>query len=170
MSCERIIAIDPALRVTGFAILQRERTKISCPTHGVIKNPPKIQPSGCLLAIRQQISDLIVQYTPTAMAVEGVIFVQSYQTAITLGAARGAAILAATEKGLPVHEYAPRRAKQAVVGRGAADKTQVAFMVRALLGLTQTPSADSADAIAIGIAHFHAVDSARLRKTTLPTI
>src|SRR3954464_8424493 len=118
MSCEKIIAIDPALRVTGFAILHREGKKISCPAHGVVKNPPKIPHSGCLAAIRQQIGELIAQYEPTAMAVEGVIFVQSYQTAITLGAARGAAIIAATEKGLSVHEYAPRRAKQAVVGRG----------------------------------------------------
>jgi len=170
MSCETIIAIDPALRVTGYAILQRTGSKYACPAYGVVKNPPKIQPSGCLLAIRTQISELIVKHQPTAMAVEGVIFVQSYQTAITLGAARGAAILAATERGLPVHEYAPRRAKQAVVGRGAADKQQVAFMVRALLGLTVTPPADSADAISIGIAHFHAVDAARLRKTVLPTI
>lgn len=170
MSCEKIIAIDPALRLTGFAILLREGKKISCPSHGVVKNPPKIQPSGCLLAIREQVSELIRKFEPTAMAVEGVIFVQSYQTAITLGAARGAAILAATERGLPVHEYAPRRAKQAVVGRGAADKQQVAFMVRVLLGLTQTPPPDVADAISIGIAHFHALDAARLRKTTLPTI
>ncbi len=95
---------------------------------------------------------------------------QSYQTAITLGAARGAVILAAVQKGLPVHEYAPRRVKQAVVGRGAADKQQVAFMVRVLLGLTQTPPADAADAIAIGLTHFHAVDAARLRKIALPHI
>jgi crossover junction endodeoxyribonuclease RuvC len=170
MSCETIIAIDPALRLTGFAILRRESKNITCPLHGVVKNKPKVPPSGCLLAIREQISELILKFEPTAMAVEGVIFVQSYQTAITMGAARGAAIIAATERGLPVHEYAPKRAKQAVVGRGAADKQQVAFMVRVLLGLTQTPSADAADAISIGIAHFHAVDAARLRKTALPTI
>ena len=75
---------------------------------------------------------------------------QSYKTAILLGAARGAAILAAAERGLPVFEYAPRRIKQATVGRGAAEKNQVAFMVRALLGLTETPDPDAADALAIG--------------------
>ncbi len=105
-----------------------------------------------------------------AMAIEGVIFVQSYQTAITLGAARGAALLAAAEAGLPVHEYSPKRVKQAVVGRGAAGKAQVAFMVRALLGLTETPPADAADAIAIGITHFQALDAARARHVELPTI
>ena len=85
-------------------------------------------------------------------------------------AKRGAAILAAARHGLPVHEYAPRRVKQAVVGRGAADKRQVAFMVRVLLGMRQTPPADAADAIAIGITHFHALDAARARKVHLPTI
>ena len=86
--------------------------------------------------------------------VEGVIFVQSHRTAITLGAARGAAIVAAAERGLPIYEYAPRRVKQSVVGRGGAQKDQVAFMVRALLGLTETPAADAADALAIGLTHL----------------
>ena len=71
---------------------------------------------------------------------------------------------------MPVHEYAPRRVKQAVVGRGAADKRQVAFMVRVLLGMRQTPPADAADAIAIGITYFHALDAARARRTDLSTI
>ena len=85
---------------------------------------------------------------------EGVIFVQSLRTAITMGAARGAAILAAAERGLAVFEYSPREVKQAVVGRGAAQKGQVAFMVRALLGLTETPEPDAADALAIGLTHL----------------
>lgn len=170
MSVERIVAIDPALRSTGFAILTRDGKKVSCPEHGVILNKPRVSQSGCLLAIRQSVSDLIRKHSVEAMAVEGIIFVQSYQTAITLGAARGAAVLAAAEMGLSIHEYAPRRVKQAVVGRGGADKQQVAFMVRVLLGLTETPQADAADAIAIGLAHFHAVDAARLKKVPLETI
>ena len=87
---------------------------------------------------------------------------QSYKTAIALGAARGAAILAAAEHGLPIFEYAPTRIKQATVGRGGADKAQVAFMVRALLGLTETPQADAADALAIGLTHLRAQEAARL--------
>jgi crossover junction endodeoxyribonuclease RuvC len=88
--------------------------------------------------------------------------VQSYKTAIVLGAARGAAILAATENGLPVFEYSPRRIKQSTVGHGAAGKNQVAFMVRALLGLTETPDADAADALAIALTHLRAQEAARL--------
>lgn len=93
---------------------------------------------------------------------EGVIYVQSYKTAITMGAARGAAILAAAEHGMEVYEYAPRRVKQAVVGRGGADKKQVAFMMRALLELTETPPSDAADALAIGLAHFYEQDPGRV--------
>lgn len=170
MPVETILAIDPALRSTGYAVLGRHGQKYVCPAFGAIRNKPKVPLSGCLCAIREQIADLIRTHHPTALAVEGVIYVQSYQTAITLGAARGAAILAAAERGLPIYEYAPRRVKQAVVGRGAADKQQVAFMVRALLGLTQTPSADAADALAIGLTHFQTLDAARARKTPLVSI
>ena len=87
---------------------------------------------------------------------------QSYKTAILLGAARGAAILAAAERGLPVFEYAPKRIKQATVGRGSADKNQVAFMIRVLLGLSETPTADAADALAIGLTHLRSQEAARL--------
>lgn len=167
---ETIVAVDPALRSTGFAVLSRQGGKIACREYGAIRNKPALRASSCLLAIREHVSLLIQKYQPQNMAVEGVIFVQSYQTAITLGAARGAAILAAAERGVPVHEYAPRRVKQAVVGRGAADKKQVAFMVRALLGLTETPPADAADAIAIGLTHFQTADAARIKRVPLEQI
>ena len=81
-----------------------------------------------------------------------------------LGAARGAAILAAAERGLPVFEYAPTRIKQATVGRGGADKNQVAFMIRALLGLTETPGPDAADALAIGLTHLRVAGSRPARR------
>ena len=99
-----------------------------------------------------------------------VLFVQSHRTAITLGAARGAAILALAQRGISVFEYAPTDVKQAVVGRGGAAKDQVAFMVRALLGLTETPDADAADALAIGLTHLQSHDSARMGVKTLRQI
>jgi crossover junction endodeoxyribonuclease RuvC len=170
MSAETIVAVDPALRAAGFAVLTREKQKVSCCACGVIRNGARMRASDCLLALHERVTEIIGSHGPKAMAVEGIIYVQSYQTAITLGAARGAVILAATMRGLPVHEYAPRRVKQAVVGRGAADKRQVAFMVRVLLGMRQTPPADAADAIAIGITHFQALDAARARRTNLSTI
>lgn len=156
----RVLAIDPSLRGTGFAILEKTGVKVRALAYGTIKNRADLLPSGCLVAIHERICDLIREHTPECAAVEGVIFVQSYRTAITLGAARGAALLAAAGRGLPIYEYAPRRVKQSVVGTGAAQKGQVAFMVRALLGLTETPPADAADALAIGLTHLRAAETA----------
>lgn len=156
----RVLAIDPSLRGTGFAILEKTGGKLRALDFGTIKNKPALLPSGCLVAIHERVSELIAQFQPECAAFEAVIFVQSYKTAITLGAARGAALVAVAARGLPIYEYAPRRVKQSVVGRGAAQKDQVGFMVRALLGLTETPAADAADALAIGLTHFQTADGA----------
>lgn len=156
----RVLAIDPSLRGTGYAVLEKSGNRIVARTYGVIKNSDKLLPSGCLVAIHQRLSEIIAQHVPECAAVEGVIFVQNYKTAITMGSARGAALLAIAQGGLPTYEYAPRKVKQAVVGRGGAAKPQVAFMVRALLGLTETPPADAADAIAIGLTHMRSAETA----------
>lgn len=156
---EVLISVDPSLRGTGLAVLQRGAGKIRCLHFDVVKNPPKLSVAGCLLEIHARLSDVMGRFSPHAMAIESVIYVQSFPTAITLGSARGAALLAAAQQGIQIHEYAPRRVKQAVVGHGAAQKSQVAFMVRSLLGLTTTPPPDAADAIAVGLAHFQSTAS-----------
>ena len=158
----RVLAIDASLRSSGVAIVEAAGGKQRALYFGVIHNPTALRPSSCLVAIREQLSDLIREHEPDCCALEAVIYVQSYKTAIALGAARGAAILAAAERGLPVFEYAPTRIKQATVGRGGADKNQVAFMVRAMLGLTETPGNDAADALAIGLTHLRAQEAARM--------
>lgn len=158
----RVLAIDASLRCSGVAIVEASGGKQRALYFGVIQNAKALRSSSCLVAIREQLADLIREHEPDCCALEAVIYVQSHKTAILLGAARGAAILAAAERGLPVFEYAPTRIKQATVGRGGADKSQVAFMVRALLGLTETPGADAADALAIGLTHLRAQESARL--------
>ena len=162
----RVLAIDPALRNTGWAIVERQGRKNVALAWGVIRNAPKLLPSSCLAEIARCFRGLIEQYRPNVCGIEATIYVQNFQTAITLGAARGAALVAAAEAGLEIYEYPPRRVKQAVVGRGNADKSQVAFMVRALLGLAETPPHDAADALAIGITHLEGSDprSGRLAK------
>jgi crossover junction endodeoxyribonuclease RuvC len=151
---ERLLSIDPALRNTGYAVLELEGKTVRLLTCGVISNSPKLLPSGCLVAIRERLSDLVREYGPAICAIEATIYVQSFKTAIALGTARGACLIAAAEHGLQIYEYSPKEVKQAAVGRGSADKQQVAFMVRSLLGLKETPPSDAADAIAVGLAHF----------------
>lgn len=157
----RVLAIDASLRCAGVAIVEASGGKPRALYFGVIQNKAGL-PSSCLVAIHEQLSDLIRSHAPDCCALESVIYVQSYKTAIALGAARGAAILAAAERGLPVFEYPPARIKQATVGRGGADKGQVAFMVRALLGLSETPGPDAADALAIGLTHLRSQEAVRL--------
>ncbi len=158
----RVLAIDASLRNTGVAIVDANNGKMRAFYFGTIRNASSLRSSSCLVAIRDRLTELIREHEPDCCALESVIYVQSYKTAILLGAARGAAILAAAENGLPVFEYAPRRIKQSTVGRGGAAKNQIAFMVRALLGLTETPDADAADALAIGLTHLRAQENAHL--------
>jgi crossover junction endodeoxyribonuclease RuvC len=148
-----IFGLDPSLRSTGYGIIQVEGRQMRALAYGVIKNADKIVPSRCLVAIHQQVTDLLQQHRPDAAVVEGIIYLQNFQTAITLGSARGAALLAFAEAGLPIFEYAPRRVKSAATGRGGAQKAQVGFMMRAMLGLTENPPADAADALAIALTH-----------------
>src|SRR5215472_13547579 len=158
----RVLAIDASLRNTGVAIVDADNGKPQSIYFGTIHNKSAMRASSCLVCIRDRLAELIREHTPDCCALESVIYVQSYKTAIVLGAARGAAILAAAENGLPIFEYPPTRIKQATVGRGGAGKNQVAFMVRALLGLTETPDADAADALAIGLTHVRMHETARL--------
>src|ERR1700674_680765 len=131
----RVLSIDASLRNTGVAVIAANGGKPRALYFGVIHNATSLRSSSCLVAIRDRLLGVIYTHQPACCALESVIYVQSYKTAIVLGAARGAAILAAAERGLPVFEYAPTRIKQATVGRGSAGKNQVAFMIRALLGL-----------------------------------
>ena len=156
----RVLAIDASLRNTGVAIVDANNGKPQSVYFGTIHNKSAMRPSSCLVCIRDRLAELIREHAPDCCALESVIYVQSYKTAIILGAARGAAILAAAEKGLPVFEYSPKRIKQSTVGRGGAGKDQVAFMVRALLGLTETPGADAADALAIALTHLRMQETA----------
>src|SRR3982750_3803646 len=158
----RVLAIDASLRNTGVAIVDATNGKPRSLYFGTIHNASSLRSSSCLVAIRDRLIELIRKHEPDCCALESVIYVQSYKTAIILGAARGAAILAAAERGLPIFEYPPTRIKQATVGRGTADKNQMAFMIRALLGLTTTPGPDEADALAIGVTHIRSQEAARL--------
>src|SRR5207244_11717010 len=113
----RVLAIDASLRNTGVAIIDANNGKPRSLYFGTIHNASSTRSSSCLVAIRDRLVELIREHQPDCCALESVIYVQSHKTAILLGAARGAAILAAAENGLPVFEYSPKRIKQSAVGR-----------------------------------------------------
>ena len=153
----RILAIDPSLRGTGYAILEGTAEKPAVLASGTIKNPASRPSQDCLIEIHDRLTDLISEHSPEALAIELIIYVQNTRTAVILGAARGAALLAAARGGLTIHEYPPKLVKKSATGKGAAKKEQVAFMTRALFGLRHNPLPDEADALAVGLTHLRRV-------------
>lgn len=157
----RVVSIDPAIRKMGYAVLEGDHREARALDYGTLSQPAQRSQSACLLSIFEHLCTLIERWQPDELAIEGIIYVQSHSTAITMGSARGAAVLAAARHQLPIMEYPPSCVKLATVGRGGAGKQQVAFMMRALLHLTETPSPDAADALAIGYTHLAASDPLR---------
>ncbi len=157
----RVLAVDPAVRNTGYAVVTGNAQQAQALDYGVIRIPASLTQSAALAETKMRLSQLIEHWQPDEAAVEGIIFVQSHQTAISMGAARAAVMIATAERGIALYEYAPRKIKMAVMGRGSATKEQVAFMVRALLKLQQTPVHDAADALAIALAHLQQSDPLR---------
>ena len=150
----RILGIDPGLRVTGFGIIDKEGQKLHYVASGCIKTPPGELPER-LKVILESLGEVIALHRPQQAAVEKVFVNVNPQSTLLLGQARGAAICAAVQAGLPVAEYTALQVKQAVVGNGHADKQQVQDMVQRLLQLSGTPSPDAADALACAISHAH---------------
>lgn len=148
----RILGIDPGSRITGFGIIEAHGTLVRHVADGSIRtaNGPFPQRLRCIF---EQLSLVLDEYRPDAVAIEQVFVNRNVDSALKLGQARGAAICAAVVRDLPVAEYAPMQIKQAVVGSGGASKQQVQFMVRALLKMTQTLQPDAADALAVALCH-----------------
>jgi crossover junction endodeoxyribonuclease RuvC len=150
-----VLGIDPSLRGTGWGVIESHASGMRGLGFGVIKQSIRVSPSGCLVRIREELIGVIDSFHPEVAAIEGAIFAQNIRTAIVMGQARGAALIAVEEAGLTIFEYAPRRVKQSVVGTGTAAKNQVSFMIRALLSLKETPEPDAADALAIAMTHVN---------------
>jgi len=151
----RILGIDPGLRITGFGVIGRDGQRLSYVTSGVIRTRDRGELAERLRAILDGLAEVIDTHRPAEAAVEKVFFNANPQTTLLLGQARGAAISAAVLADLPVAEYTAMQVKQAVVGKGHAQKAQVQEMVRRLLALPGHPSPDAADALACAICHAH---------------
>jgi crossover junction endodeoxyribonuclease RuvC len=151
----RILGLDPGLRRTGWGVLTIEGSRLSHVAHGVIAPRETLPFAQRLLALFTAIEAVIAAHRPDEAAVEETFMANNAGSALKLGHARAAALIAPARAGLPVAEYAATVVKKSVVGTGAADKTQVAFMVRRLLPAAGDVSADAADALAVAILHAH---------------
>ena len=151
----RILGIDPGLRVTGFGVIGIAGSTLTFIACGCIRSDAREALPLRLAMILRDLAQVIAREQPTEVAVEKVFVNVNPQSTLLLGQARGAAISAAVQAGLPVAEYTALQVKQAVVGHGKAAKEQVQEMVRRLLRLPGAPSADAADALACAIAHAH---------------
>jgi crossover junction endodeoxyribonuclease RuvC len=156
-SHEVILGIDPSLRGTGYGIIRRCRPVPELLAEGTIHANARWERSRCLLLIAQTLRDVLQRNGPTVCVVEGLFYAQNFQTALIMGEARGASLVAAAEAGLEIYEMAPRKVKQAIVGYGAAQKGAVARMVQRLLNLAAPPAADAADALALALAYAQEV-------------
>lgn len=150
----RVLGIDPSLRGTGLALLEfapgRQPVLLSCRT---VRVAAKFPLSYCLAEIHRAVEAVLAEFDARHVALEQTIYVQNFQTAQILGAARGAAIAAAALRGKDVYEYPPLRVKQAVVGHGRASKEQMARTVMGLLGHGRPLAFDEADAAGVALCH-----------------
>lgn len=153
-----ILGIDPGSRITGYGVIKQLGAKFEYLGSGCIRMQGD-ELASRLHQIYNGVSEIINQFQPTTFAIEQVFMAKNPDSALKLGQARGAAIVAATNMQLPVAEYSARQIKQSVVGKGNADKTQVQHMVTHILKLSATPQADAADALAVALCHSHTQQS-----------
>lgn len=156
-----ILGIDPGSQITGYGVIEsdgRHNQYLAC---GCIR-VQRANLARQLRSIHDAVHEIVQQLQPQVVAVEKVFVYRNADSALKLGQARGAAICAAAGFDLPVFEYAPNEIKKSVVGQGHAKKEQVQHMVKVLLGLSQSPSSDAADALAAALCHAHHAGAAAM--------
>ncbi|NLM44086.1 MAG: crossover junction endodeoxyribonuclease RuvC [Clostridiales bacterium] len=149
-----IMGIDPGLAILGYGLIEMKGNKFVLLHSGAIITQSNISMPDRLSCIYDGLNSLLEEYNPDAYAIEELFFNKNIKTALTVGHARGVAILAASNHKIPIYEYTPLQVKQAIVGYGRAEKKQMQQMVKLLLGLDQMPKPDDvADALAVAICH-----------------
>ena len=151
----RVLGIDPGSRRTGWGVVDGRGNQLQCVGHGAIAPGARLDLPHRLHAIVQGVGAVMDQTAPECVAIEEAFYHESVRSTLVLGHVRGALLVAALERGLPVAEYSPREIKLSVAGNGGAAKEQVEFMVRRLLGLRAALSPDAADALAAALCHHH---------------
>ena len=151
----RILGIDPGSRTTGYGLIETQGNRLRHIDNGIIATQATATLADRLKIIYDGVVRIIGEFAPEVVAVEQVFLAKNPHAALVLGHARGAAMLAAVNSGLSVHEYSALQVKSAVVGYGRAGKPQVQQMVRALLNLPEIAQEDAADALGVAICHAH---------------
>lgn len=153
-----VLGIDPGTASTGYGVVQETAGELELVAYGVVVTPAGVPLADRLQTIYRELRALVEEFKPGAAAVEKLYFSRNARTAMSVGQARGVALLALADAGVELGEYAPLEIKRAVTGYGKADKQQVQEMVRALLNLDDVPRPDdAADGLAVAICHLHAL-------------
>ena len=156
----RLIGLDPGLQRTGWGVIDADAGRLRHIAHGVVVSTPGQPLSERLKGLFLSLQDVLTEWQPAEAAVEEVFVNKNPESTLKLGQARAMAMLAPALIDLPVAEYSPRSVKQAIVGRGGADKVQVQHMVTVLLQLKEKPAEDAADALAVALCHQHTQQTA----------
>ena len=155
-----ILGIDPGLATVGYGVVDYNKNKFACIDYGIISTPPKLEFCDRLEMIYDGLDALIHRYSPSNMAIEQIFFNTNQKTAVAVSQARGVILLCAKKNHIAFGEYTPLQVKQAVVGYGRAEKTQIMAMVKNILNLDKIPRPDdAADALAMAICHGHTYGS-----------
>src|SRR3989338_10631626 len=158
----RVLGIDPGIARAGWGVVENQKSKVKSQKFGCIQTDPKDEVQDRLKKIHGEVSRLIQEYSPDALAVEELFFNTNAKTAFVVGQARGVILLAAGEKNIPLAIYTPLQVKIAVTGYGRAEKMQIGKMVKTILSLESIPKLDdTTDALAVGLTHLF---STRMRE------
>jgi crossover junction endodeoxyribonuclease RuvC len=158
-----VLGIDPGLATTGYGLVRENEQGLQAIAYGIVTTRPDQALTERLQTLYRELSALIAQHRPDTAAVEELFFSRNVRTAMSVGQARGVALLALADAGLSVTEYTPLTIKQSISGYGGADKHQMQMMVQRLLDLNDVPRPDdAADALAVAICHLHSAKWSRL--------
>jgi crossover junction endodeoxyribonuclease RuvC len=149
-----VLGLDPGTRHFGWGVVVRRGTRLVHVGHGVVHTDEREPIAKRLVVIERELVEVLRVHAPETASVEALFFAKDAQAAGKLGHARGVALLVCARAGLEVFEYPPARVKRTVAGSGRAEKSQVAQMIRVILGLAAAPPTDAADALALAVTHL----------------
>jgi crossover junction endodeoxyribonuclease RuvC len=150
-----VLGVDPGSIVTGYGLVEKKQNQMTCVRAGTISSSNKIPFFQRIHKIYQSMADLMEHYRPSELAIYDVFFSKNLKSALKIGHARGAVLIAAVQSGMKIFEYSPLEIKQSVVGYGRATKEQVRSMVQVILKLETQPVTDTSDALATAICHLN---------------